>query len=148
MACGARGANIKFGGNSRSPPPPPAGFTMSWYRIIGAHGSQHVVDGRVGKRATSYAFAQPTWHAVNDTWQLREGVHLPPPRRVFSVFGAESSGTQLVSRLIAHAANVAKYGDWMGDVAVRNEHTEVNHISLPWGGTCELVSEDGRSDLA
>ena len=59
-----------------------------------------------------------------------------PPRRVFAIFGSESSGTKLVARLIAHAAGVAQYGTWRATAAARRGDTEVHHFSLPWGATC------------
>ena len=44
----------------------------------------------------------------------------------------------MVARFVAHAAKVAEYGGWNGGVAVTNGVTEVLHLSLPWGSSCEV----------
>ena len=64
----------------------------------------------------------------------------PRVARVFSISGAESSGTKLFAQIVAHAAGTAKWGTWHGKAGIRDTTaavpTEVHHLSLPWGGVC------------
>jgi hypothetical protein len=93
-------------------------------------------------RDDTVIFAGRFWNLSSHQWDDHRsvpGVALPPPRRLLAVFGAESSGTKMLARLLAHAAGVSRYGLWDGTLAVRNMHTEVHHFSLPWGGTCEQL---------
>lgn len=63
------------------------------------------------------------------------------PRRIYSVIGLESSGTQFVSYIIAEAVkNGTSYREGSNSCgAYCNEHDDVlvQHFSLPWGSTCQ-----------
>jgi len=62
---------------------------------------------------------------------------LPPPPRLLAVFGAESSGTKLVARLLAHASGVAPYGnESFAKLEAHRGRVTVHHISLPYGRSC------------
>ena len=58
------------------------------------------------------------------------------PTHVWAVFGAESAGTKLVARLVAHAANIAPFGAWGAEAVIVRERRQVHHFSLPWGSGC------------
>lgn len=68
-----------------------------------------------------------------------------PPQRLWVVVGAESSGTKLISRMVAHAANIAPYGSWDAEAAVRKDRSEVHHFSLPWGSSCQEHAKRGAA---
>ena len=67
------------------------------------------------------------------------------PRRIYSIIGLESSGTQFVSRIIAEGVkNGTSYREGSQYCGKDNHHNcneyddiMVQHFSLPWGSTCQ-----------
>ena len=84
---------------------------------------------------------------VDDNQELAAALGEEVPARIFSIFGAEDSGTKFVARLVAHAAGIAKFGTWAGEAAVRARDatgnvTEVQHLSQPWGIFCRRLPRE------
>ena len=106
-------------------------ITMPWRALRGNLRNSSILE-----------YKHPLWNPKSSCWETRHAVERPvaPPKRVLAVFGAESSGTKMLARVIAHAAGIARYGRWDGVLAVRDTHVEVHHISLPWGGLCDDIN--------
>uniref|UniRef100_A0A7S2RUA8 Uncharacterized protein n=1 Tax=Rhizochromulina marina TaxID=1034831 RepID=A0A7S2RUA8_9STRA len=83
-----------------------------------------------------------------DTWILQSGMalsheaqHVHKPKQIISVFGLEESGSDLVSKTIAHALGMAPFGTWAGNGSLRTSRTVLQHLPLPWGGNCDSDSD-------
>lgn len=62
------------------------------------------------------------------------------PKRIYSIIGLESSGTQFVSRMIRDALHLQAYREGSfpyGHVSNEAKEVQVQHFSLPWGSTCQ-----------
>jgi len=64
-----------------------------------------------------------------------EGLELP--KRIYSVIGLESSGTQFVTSIISKALGIREYRDGSFRNRGGTSDVQVQHFSLPWGNTCE-----------
>ena len=60
------------------------------------------------------------------------------PKKLYNVFGLESSGTQFVTGIITKALGLPKYREGsFSDSIIERYDTQVVHYSLPWGSTCQ-----------
>lgn len=72
------------------------------------------------------------WEAQREHGYPLEPVSAVLPRRLFLIYGLESSGTTFTARTIAQALGIdpEKKGDFM---ETKGNQDHVHHISLPWG---------------
>jgi len=61
-------------------------------------------------------------------------------RMHFFVLGPETSGTRLVSQIIAEDADIPNAVNWEGAFATADPQDAIFHVSLPWGSYCEVNS--------
>mmetsp|Transcript_15363 Transcript_15363/g.19485 ORF Transcript_15363/g.19485 Transcript_15363/m.19485 type:complete len:364 (-) Transcript_15363:178-1269(-) len=62
------------------------------------------------------------------------------PKKVYSVIGMESSGTQFVTSIIRDALGLSAYREGsfgFGKSSNERSSVQVQHFSLPWGSTCQ-----------
>jgi len=83
--------------------------------------------------------------AVNETSALNnmivnECTRLILPKRIYSVFGLESSGTTFITDVLRQALGLREYRDGHAPVEDPNSFlssdVQVQHISFPWGSWC------------
>ena len=89
---------------------------------------------------------------VNDNITINITMHQPSyplrnnrvysilPKRIYSIIGLESSGTQFVSRVIRDALHLQAYREGSypyGNALNEAKEVQVQHFSLPWGSTCQ-----------
>ncbi len=68
------------------------------------------------------------------------------PKKVYSVIGLESSGTQFVTGIIRNALKQRSYREGASPYrapVLDNLHTQVQHFSLPWGSCCQCREAGG-----
>jgi len=58
-------------------------------------------------------------------------------RRHIFVLGPETSGTRLVSQIIAEDVGIPHAATWDGHFATMDKKDAVFHVSLPWGSQCQ-----------
>ena len=64
------------------------------------------------------------------------------PKRVITIFGAESSGTTFLGTTLAIAAGVIEESEGLvGGARNANGSIEMQHLSLPWGSHCESETD-------
>ena len=72
------------------------------------------------------------------------------PKRIYSVIGLESSGTQFLTGVIRDALNQTQYREGSNPCkppCKENDEVSVQHFSLPWGSTCQHHSNPPVVDV-